>query len=457
MISVLGSIIILIYLIALLMAVRLNKLDKFRWDVFNAAIGISIFVNVGNCFRNYSFTEICTLLVIITAIISIPKNKLRYINIRVFYASVVLLVVILISFAYVSLRSSSMPYVLPMDVNMDKAYYGVQRARRAEITRYNYIALFDLIIFMLAVILNRDYLSDNQRINELLDNIKKIFHIFFVFASIEFIVNNFISPTVIRNFTLTLVGTMDKSKTFYPENRMGYYGVTGLFSEQSYISVLLIYYSIIWKTRIRDTKELIYYSLSTIVLLMSGCSTGIMLIPLALFIFIKECIRKNSNTKLKIIETFFTIFIVSVSLYLVLFNSKYFTESIDQTLVKFNAFVKGGNYYSDNISASGATRNYANNIALNAFFKSPIFGVGIGGTRGYGVIVGLLATFGIAGILAFYNFLNSVFRLTLKKNVILFIILLIYLSSVLSVWYSYYIAFIPIYVLFSKDLEIQGK
>jgi hypothetical protein len=85
----------------------------------------------------------------------------------------------------------------------------------------------------------------------------------------------------------------------------------------------------------------------------------------------------------------------------------------------------------------------------------PLLGVGVGTTRGYGIIIGVLVTFGICGIAAYLNFWNSALKFTLKDRLPLLLIVLAYSSSVLSVWYVYYFAFIPVFAVFSRNVSVN--
>ena len=128
-------------------------------------------------------------------------------------------------------------------------------------------------------------------------------------------------------------------------------------------------------------------------------------------------------------------------------------EITSGTISKMSAFIHGGKFdVSQKALNSASIRNFANFIAIRAFLKSPILGVGLGTTRGYGVIPGMLVNFGILGLITYILFLKRVFHFTLKNKKILLVIILIYLGSILSVWYSYYFAFIPLYACFSKEI-----
>lgn len=94
---------------------------------------------------------------------------------------------------------------------------------------------------------------------------------------------------------------------------------------------------------------------------------------------------------------------------------------------------------------------------MNAFRQSPILGVGIGTTRGYGILSGLLANFGVLGVAALLYFVHKVVSFCLKGKWILFIILMVYISIILSVWYVYMPALIPVYLAFSKQAPIYAR
>lgn len=142
--------------------------------------------------------------------------------------------------------------------------------------------------------------------------------------------------------------------------------------------------------------------------------------------------------------------------YLIVANPIYFAEYLNSTIMKVGALLNGGTYTNNAVLASGATRNYANGIAMNAFLQSPFLGVGIGGTRGYGVFSGLLATFGLLGIGAFVGYLNSIIGMTIRKKIALALLLFVYLSVAFSVWYVYMLAFIPLYLVFQDSDRLKN-
>lgn len=452
MISVLGIVILSIYFIGLLFALATKRIGQFKLWTLIFAIVISLFVNLGNFVLNFSFTEVCTVLCLFTCFIEATIHRTFRVKIehRSFGLLLVLLSVVLVGHLYLILNNN-MPSVLAMDINMDQAYYGLVSPVKAEYSAFNRIAFFDLLLFAFTLLAYRNELRDADSSSYILDKVRQAYNILFVVALVEFLTNNLISPTLIKDFAISLMGSMDAAKTYYPENRFGYYGISLLFSEQSYVSILIIYYAIVWKKHINNLKEMLFYLLSIAVLFMSGCSTGIVMLPIALILFVRECMKHKQKNYIKLLEWTFVVVIIIAGVYIVISNPIFFTEFLDSTLLKIGALIQGGTYTDNAVLASGATRNYANNIAWKAFLDSPLLGVGLGGTRGYGIWIAFAANFGILGMLAFIMYLNSIFHFSLKNKVIMFALVVMYFSIILSVWYIYMIAFVPVYLCMQKD------
>ena len=452
MISLLGIILLIVYVIGLFSAYSAGTIRFYKEKVLIGGIIISLFINLGNFILNFSFSEVASVICIVTCIVTTPIKENHGVRFSksILMCFVLLILSILIGFAYCSLRKD-MPYVLAMYINMDHAYYGLVDPVRASITEYNSIAFMDLLLFSLVLIAYRKELQDRDTVGHILNSIRNAFHLLFLAATFEFILNNFVSPQLLRNITTSLVGSFDRAKTYYPENRFGYYGIALMFSEQSYIAILSIYYAIVWKLHVNNNKELGYFILSIAVLIMSGCSTGIVMLPLALIVFLRECLKKRQRSMIRLAEWMFVLVVFLGGACIIVTHPSYFAEYLNSTILKIGALIKGGQYINNAVLASGATRNYANALAVEAFFSSPLFGVGIGGTRAYGIWTAFAATFGIVGMVAFVAFLNNIFGFRLKGKVILVVLLSAYFSIILSIWYLYMLAFIPIYLCLSRD------
>lgn len=338
---------------------------------------------------------------------------------------------------------------------MDQAYYGLVSPVKAEYGDFNRIAFGNLFLFAATLLGYRKELQNFESCSYILDKIRVAYNVLFIAALVEFLLNNFVSDSLVRDFTISLMGSLDTAKTYYPENRFGYYGICLLFSEQSYVSVLIVYYAIVFKKHINNLKDMCFFILSIAVLFMSGCSTGIVMIPLAIVVFLRECMMHKQKSYIKLLEWSFTAIVIFAGVYIVISNPIFFTEFLDSTLLKIGALIQEGSFTNNAVLASGATRNYANNIAWEAFLRSLVLGVGLGSTRGYGIWIAFAANFGILGMVVFVAYVNCIFRFGLKNKIIIAAIVIMYLSIVLSVWYIYMLAFIPLYLCLQKD-EIAG-
>ena len=298
-----------------------------------------------------------------------------------------------------------------------------------------------------------DYLSSKKYVLQVLTNIRNAYFILFLWFIFEFLINNFIDARVLRDVILSLFGAEESFKVQYPISRYGdFVGVSALFSEQSYISIVMVLYVIEMIMGIKNNKEAIIHFLSILACILSGSSTGIFLLPIGLFICYREFVPNSNKIKHDELLRF------SMILFLGLCVLITFVANIDNILAVIDVNVdKLGVYISgeaggDANSKSAATRTLGNLIALNAFMESPLLGVGLGTTRGYGVIVGALANFGVIGIVAILYFIKVIFNISLKNKKMVLCIAVGYLSIVLSVWYIYMPALIPFYAAFNRDI-----
>lgn len=448
MFSILGIIIIVSYLVSLLVFLLNWRHKQYQFFLLNAAIIINIFVGFGTAVMGIGFVTLSSLLYN-TTVIALNINKLS-VNRKSSVAFIILMIVLFISLINL-VCNPYMPDVILMDTSMDSVYYGVGSVEKAVLSRHNISALKDIIMMCIALILSLEFFKDKNYLHRLLCNIRKAFYVYFVIITFEFIVNNLMTPSVLRNMVYLLVGidTSSLSKIWTAENRFGYYGVTGLFSEQSYISVMLIFFTIVYVQGVKTKKELFGFIYSIFALIMSGCTTGLALIPFAMIIYIKDILKKEKGERKSVRALKWSVFVGAflVCLYICLFNIDIFAEIWIDAYNKISALLKGG-YYNTSPERSAAIRNFGNSIAWKAFFESPLLGVGIGTTRGYGILSGLFANFGILGVAAYLYFLNTIFDFRIKKKAVLLIIVILYSSILLSVWYSYYFAWIPLYAAF---------
>lgn len=455
MVSVLAVIIILLYGVIALVYLSKRKQKLCQWKLFCISISICIFLGFGSSIGGMSYITLAMLLYDLVAAINFmtAEYKLK-VNEKSLLCAIVFFAVILVSALNVSLNPN-MPEVILMDTSMDSVYYGKEAVHKAVLSRSNLAALRDLLLMAFGMLLSREYFISKDKCQAILHHTRKMFYVYFLIASFEFLVNNLFSPEILRSLVVQVIGSYDLEKVWTAENRFGYYGVTVFFSEQSYISVMIIFLLIVYVQGLRSKKEIFWFLLGILVLFMSGCTTGLMLLPLAGYIYLRDMLKSDYSKNLKSFKYMIFVFGI-IGLGALIFNNiEGILPIFLETLKKISAFLNGGTFATSS-ERSGAIRNFGNHIALNAFYQSPLFGVGIGTTRGYGILSGLLANFGALGVIAYILYLNSIFKFNLRKKGILFVVTVLYFSIILSVWYVYYFAFIPVYIVFGSygyDIE----
>lgn len=440
------------YLLFLAYSIATNTVYRFqKYSLYWLIVG-TIFVNIGvGIFNKNPIFEFELLYI---AGMLITQHRHFKINKNVLMAALISLLCVGISFAHLTL-GIELPNVIPMTERMDDAYYvGLGILSRAKFTSFNSMQFVYYIFFVLIVVISIPKLDSNDR-KELLFYIKKAFHVFFVFWCIEFVINNFYSPKLIRDIVYSAFKVVDEGRTYYPDFRNGYYGFDGLFTEQSYIGVMIVYYSIIYKNGLQSMKDCLWHIFSIGILIMNGSSTGQLLIPFALFILLKQYKLPQYITKKRfnfLITLFGLLICFGVVAIFYAIRTGLIYELYENLITKLMAYMVGGSGYSTANQRSAAIRALGNQIAWNAFIQCPLFGVGIGTTRAYGVITGALTCSGILGMLAHLSFIKNAFSIKLrKKNIVLLIIVFLYLYMTLMPWYIYYPTFIPLYLCFWDD------
>ena len=428
-----GVLILLCYILVFVFYSFHNKCDR-KYALFILTISISIFINTGYVFsqiKSISYSLLSQIIYIIIVMMTDSKK----IQIKKNSIENICLLLLVIVIGYINLQyGSNLPSIIPMTTSMDSVFLGDSPLAEANFTNSNAFYFLELLLYILFIIVSYNQFAHKKQIKRILLDIRMIFYVFFAFWFIEFVFSNTISNTVWRETIYKIFGYVE-GKTFNGVKRYGFYGFAGLFSEQSYISVMIIYYLIAYALGSRKSKDIALHIFSIILLVINGSTTGILLIPLACFSLFFNAEKKLSLIKnKKIIVTV----LVGCSMIYLLWKTRpelYFTiKQLTETKIK-SYFLST----TDNSAAalSSQTRSFANNIAWNAFLKSPLFGVGLGTTRGYGVWSGAFATFGIIGISAYFIFVFQFFNIHWRKVFLLLIVIALYFNAVWFVWYLY--------------------
>ncbi len=453
-ISGIGIILTLLYVIDLYVSILTKRLSDFKWHCFNALICISLFSNVGTWMFNSSINNTAMYLYLLTCLMMYCGGYERFsLKKNVVIGSVIALIGVCVGLVHL-LYASNLPYVIMMNTSMDDVFYGKDLVSRAVFSENNLAAFKYFIIFLLCLLCSNKYFNNKIYVMKLLENVKIFFLVFFIWCFVEFIINNVLGAHALRDCTLALLGNFDPEAVQYPKSRYGdFIGVTGLFSEQSYISVIIVLYAIEMVLGIKTSKDRMIHFMSMIACILSGSTTGIYMLLLGVYITYREFVPHSKKiTRKDVLRFSMVCMLLLVGGLYVVTNIESFVDVINTNVSKLGAYVSG-EYSTDGNSRSAATRTLGNLIAFNAFLETPLFGVGIGTTRGYGIIVGMLACFGIFGILTYAFFLYKVFDISLRNKLKVFLIVILYFSIILSVWYVYMFALVPLWLTFNKNIN----
>ncbi|CZQ91318.1 hypothetical protein [Trichococcus collinsii] len=424
---------ILVCVISLLLYITAESHIEGRWRLYILAIGTSTFINIGTVGTiGITFTYTIIVQIIYICISIFLKCKLRKSTIRkmgLFLCSIA------VGLLFLVLLKDYLP-IIPYSITMDDVYFGTKSATLPMVGHANWEHLIILLIFCIFVILSEDFFTAPQWISKTKSIIIKIFRIFFVIAIIEFLVNNLIDANLIRTITMGIFGTPMRGYD-YSQERNGMQSVMVLFSEPSYFVVSITYFMMMATTAEKKSKDIIWNIIGMIALMLSGSSMGMLLIPLAVFatiwsgeLSLKKTLGKTNASKLLLWYA-----IIGGIVVIVYSSSDTILTLIDSVVQKTTTYIS-----SEKIDGylSGSIRQFGNEYAYNAFYDKPLFGYGIGTTRGYGIIPGALATLGVAGCLTYFIFMKHVCRITLDApRILLLVIFLLYATSILSVWYLY--------------------
>lgn len=426
--------------------------NKAKLISFKLMLVLSVFVNVGYVLRqptNVSYSNLGMILFILTGLFHLILKK-NIINKKQFISLFILIGVITTGLIKLYL-SKNMPEVIMMDTIMDDVYYGRASAREAHFSiSANITQFFWFILFCISCILSREYFFDKGKVTNIISFIKLAYTIYFAAVLIEVVVNNVIDSTLLRSIVYDFFGKAG-TRTYDPKMLFGFYGATSLFSESSYISVVLFYLLLMWVIGIHKKSDFISLFLCAFALVFSGASTGIYLLPLLGLIIIKHVIKEKHINLFKVFKRLLFVFSLFITLVIVY---HFFKEQLDTFFME--SISKFYSYLNNNVSTlsgsnSGMIRKMGNDYAYHAFLSNPLFGVGIGTTRGYGILPGVLATFGLLGIICYLIFIKNTILLNFKGKWLPLMILVMYSSSLLTVWYLYMPAIFVCFLPFNRN------
>lgn len=454
MISVMGMCMIIAYLPLILFSLDSKKYRACKRTALIAAICVPLFNNLGTVVGNISYSKFATYVYLLICVIGVLRKKRIHINRYALQAAIFLGIALLLGLLYL-ISPLPKPDVILMSTKIDNVYLGHSATQEARMTFANFSALIEMIILVVGILASKEFFDNGEDVNFILNTIRRCYCVFFLLFTIEWVINNFVSSTLIRDIVLDqkFIGTFDVNKVYYPRNRLGFYGFDGFYSEESYVSMLLLFFCINWVQGIRSGKEFIQYIWGIALCIMSGCTSGLFIVcfPVALLLIIYF---KRLKKRISVMRFLIVCFILIGSVMCIFIGVMYadiFADIFADAWQKFRAVLLGVTIATNSELRSGAIRNFGNQVVLKAFMKSPIVGVGIGTTRGYGVLSGWLATFGLLGIFAYLNFMKHSIGLKIQDKKWLLVVILAYFTTVLSSYYVYSYLVIPYLLLFRSE------
>ena len=408
-----------------------NFFDKrcdIKFYAFIIMLFFSIFVNIGFVFSriesiSYSILAEC-LFILICLFTDIHTTKLNRNAVVLSFLCVIILFFGLINLVL----NPYLPKIIPMTISIDSVFLGENKVQSPNLSSSNIFYMFSFMLFLVVVNLSLPLFKRGGDM-KVLFAIRKMFYIMFFLWFIEFLFNNLISNQMWRDLIYKVFGSVE-GKTFNGVKRYGFYGFSGFFSEQSYISVMLIFYVIEYVLGISSKTDYLLHLCSIVLLILNSSTTGIILLPFGVYTLFVD--RKRRIKKKTIYRLFVSIFIgiIVFIIFTKAFPSIY-NKIIELTTTKLRSYFNN-NTTNNTASVSAKTRSFGNKIAWDAFFKSPILGVGIGTTRGYGVWSGAFACFGLAGIVFYFLAMFKCFDITRISCCDLYLIILVYLHILLQ-------------------------
>lgn len=425
------------------------KKSKREILLFEVTVFISLFVNCGYAFQVGSITITYSLLCqIMFVLLYLSSEHKYYLTKRRLGASLILVLTIAVSF-YVLKTNENLPNIIPWTTRMDDVYFQTAGGVPPSFGYGNMLNIIYILWFAIFTGCAGGIMRKKEAIDHFIRSFYKVSKILFIIAGIEFLINNIFSPTFLRHIVQIITGISSNGYSA-PQMRNGFYGILLAFNESSYFVVFISLYVFIFITGINYNFNLKWIIYSFIIMFLSGGTSAILCILVGMIAILKDSFIKSTKSKF-LNRIIFLGMISLIGIFILLIASDY-AYSVLQ-----NMFDKLTSYFSDTYissAVSGTIRQMGNSYAYRAFFNSPIWGIGFGTTRAYGILPGTLANSGIIGTLSLLYWLKTRTYCKIEKsNIVPFIILLVASSSILTVTYLYNPAIIAFALPFNAELK----
>lgn len=444
--TIVGAIFLIIILIRLL---KCYDYEKNLFFFFMMTVIVNLFINVGYWFNAVSSLSYGECMMIFCVIYGFYGKKIF--SIKQLVAAVILIACVVIGNVNIYLNSSDALIVSWKQENIDYITYGFESAVNPIFGVSNIKAMIWLFAFIVFCFNNAQFFHDKYYVTKMRNILIKTFHIMCWIIIAEFVISNLTSGTIARKTINYMFGYINADKTYMiAPKRYGFYCAYGFLAEPSYMAIFLVYGTLLISKKKIEIKELKYCILSVICLLTSGSTAAYMVIPYIIGIALYKNIISKSSRAGKIEFGIICCIVILCILYYGLFSFD-FSSAGDGILDKIINYITGGN---SNIN-SGYTRSHGNARCYSVLRYNPLFGVGLGTTRGYGLLPGMVACLGIVGSLSLGYFYIEMFNVEVKKNKVVLLILIAYCTSFFSVWYIYSAVMIGLFLGLNKNLYID--
>lgn len=425
------------------------------------AATLALYVNLGSMFNAEvfeSFTREYFVLLVMIVVSIFAKPILTYK--KLIYAMLGLLGCIFISYLSILLIPTNAT-VAPMSITYDEVVMSGKSLSNPFLGSSNFGAFLLLVIFLVSAVIVSGLFRKENYVYRAINYFELTAIIFFFLIVLESVLINILEISDWRLFIIRLLGASEQTKV-YDFSTVRFLGVQSSFlfySEPSFVCMpLLVFYLINYQKGKPSNKKMGLFILSFAVAILSG-STNCMIIALfGVFTLIKILFfNKGISDSKRIFKIVFLFFVAAVSFLFIASKTKIYDQLIDRIWSKLSAYLTMEKV-ADGSSVSGYIRRFGNSICYSVLKTNPLFGVGLGTTRGYGFIPSMLATMGMIGSVAFCNFYYRAFSLKIRKaNVLELIFLIGVLTGIMGVWHMYSFVMLPILLCFNRCVDLNKQ
>lgn len=451
-----------IFIIILTLLILIFSKDK-EYHMFLMACCLGLYTNLGSfmnvdIFDSFTREYFVLVILIILKIINLVKNKNIMLNKKLVLSIGFMVLSILIGFISL-LFIPIKPYIAPMDVTYDAIVLEDIPLSLATFKMNNIAAFILFGIFLISILLCREYFYKEEYVNRTIEFLLLTIKIFFAIMIIEALIVNVFHIDGFRKMVMGFFGAVDNDKIYsYSTVRfLGLKSAFAFYTEPSYVSgPLLVFYLINYVRGSITKNNLLLFFISAIVAVLSGSTNCIIALVFGIFVLFKMLIKDEKITKKNKMIIFYILLLFILILLLIFNDAQIWNKGFNKVYDKLKAYFTATK--TKNASTiSGYIRSYGNSVCYNVLKTNPLFGAGLGTTRGYGFVPSMIATLGIVGSILLVNFYRVAFNIKItKKKIIPFIALIAILTGFYSASHMYSFIVISIFISFNNYAKNKG-